>query len=79
MNNRFDFDPDDVDERSADECADAWLAAYAHEQATERCFSEAVRAIAESGRWRGLIAMYYSEGDSSREVFQALMGLRDAA
>jgi hypothetical protein len=79
MIDRFGFDPDDVDERDEHECAEAWLKAHTYEQAAERCFAEAVKAVASSGRWRGLIAMYYSEGASSREVWQALAGLRDVA
>ena len=79
MINRFQSFDDDLDERGPDECAEAWLEMYVREQMIERCFAEAVRAIAESGRWRGLIAIYYSEGDSSRDVWHALAGLRDAA
>lgn len=76
MTNRF---PDDLDARSPDDCAEAWLAMHVQEQMTERLFFECLMGIAESGRWRGLIAMYFSEADSNREVVQALMGLRDAA
>lgn len=69
---------DDVDERSADDCAEAWLAMHAHEQMTERLFWMFILG-AGAGSYRGLVALYLSEADSNREVVQSLIGLRDAA
>jgi len=78
-NDRFKpYDEDDVDERSPDECAEAWLQRHAFEQMTERLFWMFIMG-AGSGAYRALVSMYLSEADSNREVAQALIGLRDAA
>lgn len=68
---------DDVDARSADECAEARTARLLTESTANICFGFAVVFLlnAAKGKWHSVVGQLQAEGDSNRQIAESLFRL----